>query len=273
MTDRVFSWLWSPGSRPQLVQYLWQWPCSKKVDRKGAGVSPAGCLPLPLRVWGPHPPRTSEGGATVVHRSPNCRMRHVWLMCFVSMPARHHNPQVGPTRCHQAILSQQNGLPAEIWQPPPVFPIPAGPWWVLTSYAYWSLVWVLKFNYGGWGGAWSLCLQDTQRDETEGCTEMLATQQGHGACSDSQDLRWFSLPLCDSCFMTVYVQSPRFVLCLTDKFWEMADNKITWEYTVDSKLGTEFWRKLHKNYSLFCVWERIHTMCVDSSVGKWRSVT
>lgn len=49
-------------------------------------------------------------------------------------------------------------------------------------------------------------------NETEGCTEMLTTHQGYGACSDSQDLRRFSLQPCDSCFMTVHVK--RSQICL-----------------------------------------------------------
>lgn len=63
-------------------------------------------------------------------------------------------------------------------------------------------------------------------NETKGCAERLTTQQGHGASSDSRDLGWPSLQLCDSCFMTVYVKKPRSALRLTDRFWEMAP-KIT----------------------------------------------
>jgi hypothetical protein len=49
-----------------------------------------------------------------------------------------------------------------------------------------------------------LSLPAVHTNETEGCREMLITQQGHSACSDSQDLRQVSLQPWDSCFMTVY---------------------------------------------------------------------
>lgn len=51
------------------------------------------------------------------------------------------------------------------------------------------------------------------------------TQQGHGACSDSQDLRWPSWQLCDSFYDNI-CKKPRSALHLTDRFWEMAP-KIT----------------------------------------------
>lgn len=101
-----------------------------------AGVSPAVCLPLHLRVWGwcrccPSQPRVQDEGYVA----------HV----FPFHDSEALRPSVGPTRCHQTIPGQQNDPTAKIWWLPPALPVPAGLWWILTPCVCWSLVWVLKY--------------------------------------------------------------------------------------------------------------------------------